>query len=181
MRSQRTFCRSTSARTGWPFNLINTRFGSSGSLIATWGVCFIIAFDLLLTSGCWSCISYDAVLIGSIFSLFLQFLYLCTTGPYHEHALSRIRLIRSCSNKVCLILYQSEFLVTEDAVDLAPAVAWRFCCSWPLSGLVCWVAYLERLLVVLVSLNGLLVYPVVVCSALVTRFAPSNCYYFLMM
>ena len=45
MRSPPIVCRLISATAGWPFTWINTRFGSRGSLIATWGFCLVLSFD----------------------------------------------------------------------------------------------------------------------------------------
>ena len=149
-------CSSIRASTGWPFTLTNTRFRWSCSLIATWAVCLIFFYDLIVPTGCWSCICCTAVLIAYMLIRFMHSSTLCPASPYHEPRLSRTRPIPSFCNKVLWILFYPKSFIPADAVDRAPVVASRFCSRWPLSGLGCYVGLLEWVLVAWVYLDTIL-------------------------
>ena len=86
----------------------------------------VYSFDLVMPTGCWSCIPSAAVIIGSLFGRFLHSLQLCPARPQHKQPVLRTCLIPCFSDNISLILCQAESLVPADAVDLAPGVARRF-------------------------------------------------------
>ena len=139
IRSPPIVCRSIRARVGWPFTLTNTGVEPSGRLIATWSVFLVFALYLVLPTGGWSCYSCPTILIGSLFRGFLHSLKWCPASQHRKQTFSQTRRIDAFSDKVFLLVSQSESLVLPDAGDLAAGVARRSCRVWFLSGLRCYM------------------------------------------